>query len=112
MNPLHPTLASGRWHTFSLAEQLGNIGSDISRALHAKEAGDSTHMQPALDRALELFDLTMTDPKHRGRRLREICRMREAVCDYFFGENTYGSTPATLDHYFLTLALLARKARA
>jgi len=65
-------------------------------------------MDGALDRALELFDLTISDPKHRGR-LREICRAREVVCDFFFGGNEYGSGAESLDKYFRTYAIAARK---
>lgn len=106
--PLHPDLASGRWFTCSLSEQLGNIGSEISRALRAQREGNNQRMHHALDRALELFDLTIADPKHRLR-LKELCRAREVVCDYFFGGNAYRSTGASLDRYFTQYALAARQ---
>ena len=104
----HPDLASGRWQTFSLAEQFGNIGSEISRALAAKKSANVARLQAALDRALELFDLTIADPKHRAR-LKELCRAREVVCDFFFGDNQYGSTGESLDRYFTQFALYARR---
>ena len=34
---LHAGLAAGRWHTLTLNEQLGNVGSDVGRAIRAKE---------------------------------------------------------------------------
>lgn len=105
---IHTGLASGRWQQLSICEQLGNIGSDIARALRAREQGSKEREDAALDRALELFDLTISDPKNHGPRLRELCRAREVVCDFFFGENEYGSTPDSLDRYFLTFALAAR----
>lgn len=107
---IHKDLAAGRWQTFSLCEQLGNIGSEISRALKAKERGNRERMDAALDRALELFDLTIADPKHRYR-LREICRAREVVCDFFFGDNVYHSEGGALDAYFTAYALAARMGR-
>jgi len=85
MTAAHTELASGRWHSMSLMEQLGNAGSEISRALRARRRGDSAREQSALDRFLQLLDLTIADPRHRGRR-REICRVREIVCDYFLGD--------------------------
>ncbi len=33
----HKDLAAGRWYSLSLAEQLGNVGSDFERALRWKE---------------------------------------------------------------------------
>lgn len=67
-------------------------------------------MNEALDRALELFDLTIADPKNR-KRLRELCRAREVSCDFFFGENTYKSTAKSLEGYFMVFAIAARMNR-
>lgn len=111
MIALHQDLASGRWCTLSLSEQLGNVGSEVGRALRARAQGNADRERAALDRALELFDLTITDPKHRLR-LRELCRAREVLKDFFFGDNAYGSTPESLDRYFLQFALHARGERA
>ena len=94
----------------SLFEQMGNIGGEISRALAARARGDELLEAGALDRALELFDLTAADPRLRTR-LREIMRAREVVCDYFFGDNEYGSTAESLDSYFLQFAMAARLSR-
>lgn len=106
--PIHSDLASGRWQELSLCGQLGNIGSEIGRALKARNTGDFARLQGALDRALELFDLTIADPRNRGAALKELCRAREVVCDFFFGDNMYGSTADSLDRYFMQFALAAR----
>jgi hypothetical protein len=105
----HRDLAAGRWWQLSLAEQLGNIGSEVSRA--AKWTGrDAGLARGALDRALELFDLTLDDPRHRASppRLRELARAREVVADFFEGGNQYESTTASLQKYFDAYALAAR----
>lgn len=67
----------------------------------------------ALARALELIDLTLDDPKHRGSiaRLRDVWRVREVVLDFFVGPNQYGSTEKTLQHYFDVFAYAAAKRR-
>jgi hypothetical protein len=103
----HQTLVAGRWHTLSLVEQLGNVGSEVGRALRAKAQGNEGHMWAALERALELFDLTVADPRLAGRR-REVLRAREVVCDFLVGDNLYRSTPDSLDRYFLAFARAAR----
>ena len=108
---LHTNLAAGRWHTLTLAEQLGNIGSDVGRAIRAKAQRDDVRLQGALDRALELFDLTLTDERWRGPRRREIARAREVACDFLVGDNDYASTAETLDAYFFAYALAARRDR-
>src|SRR5438067_13865931 len=103
----HTSLAAGRWQSFSLMEQLGNIGSEVGRATRAKRSGNEGRMWLALERALELIDLTATDPRWVGRS-KEILRARELLCDYLVGENEYGSTGESLDAYFLPFAIAAR----
>jgi hypothetical protein len=92
-----------------LFEQLGNIGSEISRA--SRWTGRSPEQaQNALYRALELLDLTLADPRLRGApaRLREIARAREVVVDHFAGSNEYRSTTVSLQRYFDAYAIAAR----
>lgn len=101
---LHASLSSGRWKTLSLFEQLGNIGSEVGRALNAKSEAEK---QTAAIRALELCDLTLADARWYGRG-GEIARAREVVCDYLFGDNEYGSTGESLEQYFMQFALAAR----
>lgn len=110
MAAVHQSLAEGRWQTFTLAEQLGNIGSEVGRALKGRARGERAQWESALDRALELFDLTIADARWRTR-LREILRAREAVCDFFYGDNAFRSKPEQLESYFTAFALLARRNR-
>jgi hypothetical protein len=64
-----------RWWSLSLAEQFGNLGSEISRAIRWSTRNPET-AQGALYRGLDLFDLMLDDPRHRASvpRLREIAR--------------------------------------
>jgi hypothetical protein len=104
----HQSLASGKWFTLSLAEQLGNIGSEVNRAIRAR--GDTNRFDKAIIRGLELFDLTLSDPRWR-KRLKEIARAREIFCDAAWGKLEYGVTLEYLDTYFLRFALTARAHR-
>jgi hypothetical protein len=99
-DPRHRDTA-GRWWTMSVAEQLGNIGSEISRSAKWRSRNPDT-ARAAFHRALDLFDLTLDDPRHRQSpaRLREIARAREVVVDLFDGPNQYGSTFESLQRYF------------
>jgi hypothetical protein len=110
--PLHPDLANGRWFALSLSEQLGNVGSEISRAIRWSTRNPETASN-ALNRALELLDLTLADIRHHRApaRLREIARAREVVADYFAGPNQYGSNGPSLQKYFDAFAVAARRNR-
>jgi hypothetical protein len=107
----HRELAAGRWWQLSLAEQLGHVGSEIGRAVRWTTRNPDL-ARAALDRALELLDLTLDDPRHRQSpaRLRELARAREVVADFFAGSNRYGSTGPSLQKYFDAFAVAARRA--
>lgn len=102
----HQSLAAGRWQTLSLAEQLGNIGSEVGRASRWQDK-DLKLFRGAVERALELFDLTAADPRWRNR-LKEILRAREIFLDAIEGGENYGSTLEDLEQYFLLFALASR----
>ncbi len=106
----HPGLASGRWGDLTLVEQLANIGTEFGRAARAKASGNEARFAGALDRCLELFDLTLADERWQGRR-REPARAREVVCDFLVGDNAHLSSADSLDAYFLAFANGARQAR-
>jgi len=106
---MHKELAEGRWFQLSLMEQLGNIGSEVGRALHA-QGKDGHRFHQAVERALDLFDLTLEDKRWREqKRLQEINRAREVFCDAVYGGKQYRTTLADLDGYFMEFALAARR---
>lgn len=83
----------------SLAEQMLNIGSEISRANRWKSKGNREQCERAVFRALELIDLTIK-AQAKFHALKEFTRMREAICDYYLGDNQYHSDGATLQRDF------------
>lgn len=95
----HKDLAEGRWAKMPLAEQMLNIGSEISRANRWKGKGNREQCERAVFQALELIDLTLEAQKgHHS--LKEFTRMREAICDYYPGENEYRSTGEQIQRDF------------
>lgn len=108
---MHSEAAAGRWRAFSALEQMGNIGSEVGRTIIAARAEDQQRRDGAFARALELFDLTMSDSRWRFYRKREIGRARELFCDAIVGGNTYGTDLDALDRYFTQFALAARRGR-
>ena len=102
----HKNLATGGWQKLSLVEQLGNIGSEISRALTWRDKNQKSY-ENAIDRALELLDLTIADSRWRSR-LKEIVRTRELLADAIFGGKGYKTTFEDLNRYFFHFAFAAR----
>lgn len=84
-------------------EQLANIGSEVERALNWRKKNNAEYSRMAFARALELLDLTIADPRHR-RRLKELTRLREALLDYFLGDNQFNSTEKNWRSYFYNFA--------
>ena len=107
MSVQHTELALGRWQEFTLSEQMGNIGSEISRAA-AWQGKDEKLFRGAVIRALELLDMTIQDPRWRDR-LKELTRTREIICDASAGSTAYGASLQELDSYFYPFAFLARR---
>ncbi len=103
-----PTHSAQRWHTLTLMEQLGNVGSEVDRAIRAHNSGNHARFDGALARALELFDLTATDERWSGHRRREILRAREEFCRLFFDPSVSSGSADGLRRYFLAFAVAAR----
>ena len=101
----HASLAAGRWFELTFAEQMGNIGSEVHRAVQWQKR-DPQIFDRAIDNALELIDITVQDGRWQNR-LKEILRVREFLCDAAFGEKIYG-TLEDFDDYFLQFAIAAR----
>src|SRR5262245_47868794 len=100
--------AAERWPTLELVDQLANVGSEVERAIRAHDAGNATRWANAQARALELFDLTATDPRWRGARRREILRAREEFCRLFHAPDVPPTSAEGLRRYFLAFAVAAR----
>lgn len=103
----HNDLASGRWQTLTLIEQLANVGSEVERTITWR-AKNKEYANRACYRALELLDLTIADPKNK-KSLREIVRVRELFCDYIFGDNIYKSTDTLWQKYFMAFAVFVNR---
>ncbi len=105
---IHREELRATWRKFSVEEQLGNIGSEVSRASRWQDKDEKLY-NGAVDRALELFDMTLEDPRWHGPVLKEIALAREVFCDAFFGGKEYGTTFKNLQPYFDQFALAVRR---
>ncbi len=97
-----------RWFGLSICEQLGNVGSEVGRAAKWLKVGDQKLMKNAIERAFELLDLTIVDPRWQNHRQKELRMVREVLVDTFLGKREYGDTPEKMEKYFYQYALAAR----
>ncbi|MEW6617995.1 MAG: hypothetical protein AB1422_01370 [bacterium] len=103
----HKQLAQGRWFELTFFEQMGNIGTDVGRAITWRDK-NIEYSQKAIDRALELLELTIADVKNR-KRLKELLRLYEALVDYFYFDNQFSSSDKLWQNYFFAFSYAAIK---
>jgi hypothetical protein len=99
-----------RWIQLSLAQQLGNIGSEISRARHWEEKYDILNRNKSLARIIVYLDF-MLDEMQPSPRYKELARFREVIGDWFSDQHSYGISPQQLEDYCIPFAVKARSNR-
>lgn len=108
MNYQHKQLSRGRWFELTFFEQMANIGSEVERAILWRDKNKQYSIN-AVERALELLDLTIADAKNRaGSKLKELTRLREALVDYFCFDNQFSSSDKLWRNYFYAFNYAAR----
>jgi hypothetical protein len=102
------TFSTAKWAEMDMFNQMGNIGSEVGRALSAKRQGKLDRCQAAFYRGLDLIDETAqlwAVKKQVG--LRELLYARE-----LFAESvTTDKIDPTLEAYFMQFAIAARRNR-
>ena len=104
----HKGLAAGRWAQMPLSEQMANIGSEVSRALNWKRKENEKYCLKSVVRALELIALTIDSIAVKSH-FKELTRLREALLDYFYGDNEFGSSEMLWEKYFNHFNLATRR---
>ena len=108
INYIHSDDVRKNWKNHSITYQMGNIGSEVSRSLKWFQKGNEQRANKAIDRALELFDFTIEANLGNSFRLTEILKAREEFCDYFFGNNSWGTEPAMMQRYYDGFVMMER----
>lgn len=102
----HKQLAQGRWFELTFFEQMANIGSEVERAISWKTKNNE-YSKKAIERGLELLELTISDVKNR-KRVKELMRLYEALVDYFYFDNQFSSSDKLWQNYFYAFSYAAR----
>lgn len=102
----HKDLTKEKWFGLDFFSQMANIGAEVGRAINWR-GKDKNLSESAFYRGLELLDLTIEDKKNINK-LKELCRLREIIADYFYFDNTYKSTDQKMNDYFYVFNYAAR----
>lgn len=97
------------WAEMDIYEQMGNIGSEVGRALKAKRQGNEGRMRAAFYRGLDLIDYTAeiwARRKYTG--LKELLYARELFAESIMTDNVDYS----LEDYFNWFAMTSRMRRS
>ena len=101
-----------RWAQLTFNEQMGNIGSEVGRAIIAHRNGNTVRESRAIDRAIDLFSATveaLIGTKY-AYRLKEVLRARDEFLRLFF-DGTFDQDADNIDRYFMYFAFAARADR-
>ena len=101
-----------RWAQLTFNEQMGNIGSEVGRAIIAHRNGNVERESRAIDRAIDLFSATVevligTEYSYR---LKEVLRSRDEFLRLFF-DGTFDDDADNIERYFMNFAYAARLER-
>ena len=107
MTQIRQKKLTDQWYELTLAEQLGNVGSDVDRIISWRKKGNEEYAKNAFYRTLDLLDLTIGDKRWLGPKLKELCRVREVLCDSFLGSKTYNTPLEYFSKYFYQFAFAA-----
>lgn len=100
---------SKKWAGMGICQQLANIGMDFDRAIRWKKKDKELSLN-AFYRSILLLDETINDKKNLHR-LKELCRLKEVMIDYFLGKNIYQADEVFFQSYFLFYNLKANQNR-
>ena len=92
----------------SRKEIYAGLLRQFERAIRWKNTNNLEYCRMAFERALELLDLTIADPKNKER-LKELLRLREMLSDFFVFGNEYHSEDRDWQNYFYSFNFSVRR---
>jgi hypothetical protein len=96
------------WAKLSIYEQLGNIGSEVGRAITAHRNGKEKRESSAIARALDLFAATVeVNLQTHPHRVKEVLRARDEFMRLFY-DGTFDQDADKIERYFMYFAQRAR----
>jgi hypothetical protein len=96
-----------KWQSMSIFWQMGNIGSEVGRALRAKQKNQEDRMNSALYRGIDLFNATIEGFLLDNKSPRELLIAREQFAKSILTDDV----DETLEKYFMEFAIAERLQR-
>jgi hypothetical protein len=81
----HKNLSENKWFDYSEGQQILMIANELNRAKNWILKKNTDNVNLCYERAFELADLTISDPKWKGKR-RELLRFREYLAEQYDAE--------------------------
>lgn len=95
------------WARQTVFWQMGNIGSEVGRALKAKRQSNTNRMYSAFYRGIDLMNATIEAWVARGKSPYELMIAREQFAQSILTDNI----DQTLEDYFMQFAIAERLSR-
>jgi hypothetical protein len=101
-----------RWSKMSIFDQMGNISSEVGRAINAKKQNNKENMDNSVIRALDLFDATIDELINtKSIRSKEVLRSKDQFLSVMNEVDPSPDDLNSLDRYFTHYAIAARLSR-
>jgi citrate synthase len=98
-----------KWSRMSIFDQMGNISSEVGRAINAKKQNNKQNLENSIIRALDLFDATINELINaKSIRSKEVLRSKDQFLTIMNEESPSTDELNSLDRYFTQYAIAAR----
>ncbi len=98
-----------KWSRMSIFDQMGNISSEVGRAINAKKQNNKQNLENSIIRALDLFDATIDELINaKSIRSKEVLRSKDQFLTIMNKKSPSTDELNSLERYFTQYAIAAR----
>ncbi|MCL5113225.1 MAG: hypothetical protein M1554_01955 [Patescibacteria group bacterium] len=98
-----------KWAKMSIFDQMGNISSEVGRAINAKKNNNTVDMENAVIRTLDLFNATIDNLiKTKSIKSKEVLRSKDQFLTIVNKQKPTSQELNSLERYFTQFAIASR----
>jgi hypothetical protein len=98
-----------KWAKMSIFDQMGNISSEVGRAINAKKNNNTVDMENAVIRTLDLFNATIDNLiKTKSIKSKEVIRSKDQFLTIVNKQKPTSQELNSLERYFTQFAIASR----